>query len=117
MGHRQPGTPMPTDNTAAHSVVTNTVKPKRTKDMDMHFHCLWCRDAKGQLRYYCRQGSQNWADYWTKHLPAPHHINMQPEFLRPARHLEDIKRRRMNAVRAVEISQVIYDSSPATRAC
>ena len=35
MGHRQPWNPMHTDNTAAHSVVTNNVQPKRTKAMDM----------------------------------------------------------------------------------
>ena len=33
MGHRQLWTPMQTDNTAAHSVVTNNVHPKRTKAM------------------------------------------------------------------------------------
>ena len=31
MGHRQPRTPMQTDNIAAHSAVTNNVQPKRTK--------------------------------------------------------------------------------------
>ena len=40
MGHRQPRTPMQTDNKAAHSVVTNNVHPKRTKEMDMRFHWL-----------------------------------------------------------------------------
>ena len=31
MGHHQPQTPMQTDNTSAHSVVTNNEQPKRTK--------------------------------------------------------------------------------------
>ena len=31
MGHHKPRTPMQTDNTAAHSVVTNNVQPKCTK--------------------------------------------------------------------------------------
>ena len=31
MGHHQPRTPMQTDNTDAHSVVTNNVQPKCTK--------------------------------------------------------------------------------------
>ena len=38
MGHRQPQTPMQTDNLAAHSVVTNNVQPKRTKAMDIHIY-------------------------------------------------------------------------------
>ena len=93
MGHRQPRTPMQTDNTAARSVVTNNVQPKRTKAMDTSFNWIWCRDMQEQFRYYWRPGSQNWADYWTKHFPASHHINMHPEFLTPARYLEDLKRR------------------------
>ena len=40
MGHHQPRTPMQTDNTAAHSVVTKNVQPKRTKAIDMRFHWL-----------------------------------------------------------------------------
>ena len=75
MGHRQPRTPMQTDNSAAHSVVTNNVQPKRTKATGMSFYWLWCRNVQGQFRYYWRPGSQNWADYWTKHFPASHHIN------------------------------------------
>ena len=46
MGHRQPQTPIQTENTAAHSVVTNNVQPKRTKAMDMRFNWLRCRDAQ-----------------------------------------------------------------------
>ena len=52
MGHRQPRTPMQTDNTAAHSVVTNNAQPKRTKAMDMSFHLLRCRDAQEQFIHY-----------------------------------------------------------------
>ena len=40
MGHRQPRTPMQTDNTASHSVVTNNVQPNRKKSIDMRFHWL-----------------------------------------------------------------------------
>ena len=52
MGHHQPRTPMQTDNTAAHSVVTNNVQPNSTKEMDMRFHWLRCRDAQYQFRYH-----------------------------------------------------------------
>ena len=117
MGHHQPQTPMQTDNTAAHSVVTKNVQPKLTKAMDMRFHWLRCRDAQYQFQYYWRPGSQNCADYWTKYFPELHHINMRPEFLTPARHLEDIKRRQKKASRAVELAQIPADSSPATRVC
>ena len=35
MGHPQPPTPIQTNNTTALDVVPNTIKPKRTKVMDM----------------------------------------------------------------------------------
>ena len=59
MGHRQPQTPTQSDNSAAHSVVTNNVHPERTKATGMIFYWLWCRDVQGQFRYYWRLGNQN----------------------------------------------------------
>jgi hypothetical protein len=49
--------------------------------MDMRFHWLRCRDAQGQFRYYWRPGTQNLADYFTKHHPATHHKSVRPTIL------------------------------------
>ena len=120
LGHPQPRTPMQTDNSAAHSVVTNKVQPRRTKAMDMRFYLLRCCDAQGQFRYYWRPGKVNLADYYTKHHPPPHHVNMRREFLTPRRHLDLLRRRRVLAERGMELAQHIaqsYDSLPATRVC
>ena len=117
MRHHQPWTPMQTDNIAAHYVVTNNMQPKPTKAPDMLFHWLWCHYAQYQFQYYWRPGSQNWADYRTKHFPASHHMNMRPEFLTAARHLEYLKIRQIKASRAVKLAQVIADSSPAMSVC
>ena len=38
MGHPQPATPMQVDNSAAVGFATSTIKPKRSKAIDMHFH-------------------------------------------------------------------------------
>ena len=46
MGHEQPPTPMKTDNTIAHVVVTNNISIKRLKSMDMKLHWLRCRIAQ-----------------------------------------------------------------------
>ena len=73
MGHLQPHTLMQTENSAAHSVVTNNVQPRRKKAMDMRFHWLRCRDAQGKFRYYWRPVTANLCDYWTKHHPGAHH--------------------------------------------
>ena len=81
MGHKQPPTPIQTDNSTAHGVVTNNIQPRRTKAMDMRFHWLRCRDSQGQFRYYWRPGPNNLADYWTKHHCAAHHIEKRPTIL------------------------------------
>ena len=81
MGHKQPRTPIQTENSTALGVVTNNIQPRRTKSMDMRFYWLRCRDAQGQFRYYWRPGPTNRADYWTKHHPASHHIEKRPSIL------------------------------------
>ena len=50
MGHKQPPTPIQTDNTTAQSIITNTVKQKKTRAMDMRFY--WLRDRKLQEKYH-----------------------------------------------------------------
>ena len=120
MGHPQPRTPMQTDNSAAHAVVTNNVQPKRTKAMDMRFHWLRCRAAQKQFRYYWRPGTLNLGDYVTKHHPGSHHKNMRPEFLTPQRTLDELRRRQQRARTSVEIAQSMLElctNIPAARVC
>jgi hypothetical protein len=81
LGHPQPHTPMQTDNATAQALLTNKILPKALKAMDMRFHWLRCRDAQGQFRYYWRPGTQNLADYFTKHHPATHHKSVRPTIL------------------------------------
>jgi hypothetical protein len=81
MGHPQPRTPIQTDNSTAHALLTNRILPKALKAMDMRFNWLRCRDAQGQYRFYWRPGTQNLADYWTKHHPASHHTSFRPQIL------------------------------------
>jgi hypothetical protein len=52
MGHKQPPTPMQTNNTTAVEVVNNNIQPKCTKAMDMHFHWLQCPKAQDQFRFF-----------------------------------------------------------------
>ena len=83
MGHKQPPTPLQTDNTMADAVCNGKVQPKRTKAMDMRFHWLRDRECQEQFKIYWRPGKSNYADYWTKHHPATHHRNTRKEFLTP----------------------------------
>jgi hypothetical protein len=40
LGHKQPPTPIQTNNAMADAVINGKVQPKQTKDMDMIFHWL-----------------------------------------------------------------------------
>ena len=62
MGHKQPPTPLQTDNSAACGVVNGKIQPTRTKAMDMRFHWLRDRECQKQFRIYWRPGKSNYAD-------------------------------------------------------
>ena len=85
MGHKQPATPIQTDNSTAEGVINKKVQPKRTKAMDMNLHWLQDRETLKQFRIYWRSGKLNLGDYPTKHHPAAHHRNMRHEYLTPQR--------------------------------
>jgi len=81
LGHSQERTPIQTNNLTAHALLTNKILPKALKAMDMRFHRLRCRGAQDQYQFYWRPGTQNLADYWTKHHPASHHKLFRPQIL------------------------------------
>ena len=47
----------------------------------MQYHWLRDREAQGQFRIYWRPGKTNIANYFTKHHPTAHHVNVRSEFL------------------------------------
>ena len=75
MGHKQPPTPLQTDNSMAEAVVNGKIQPIQTNAMDMRFHWLRDRECQEQFKIYWRPGKSNYADYWTKHHPIKHHRN------------------------------------------
>ena len=92
MGHAQPWTPIQTNNSTAHGVLTNIILPNALKAMNMRLHWLQCRNAQGQFRYYWRPGPSNKADYWTKHHPPVHHASICPEILTSQDYLENFRK-------------------------
>ena len=79
--HLQLQTSIQTDNSTTHALINNKILPKALKAMDMRFHCLKCCAAQGQYNYYWRPGTQNLADYFTKHHPASHHKSFWSQIL------------------------------------
>ena len=112
MGHKQPLTPMQTDNSTALGVVTNRIQPKQTKAMDMRFHWLRCRSRQKQFRTYWRAGPTNRGDYVTKHHAAAHHRTVREEVLTPRRKLQNL-RTRLNKT----VSRIASQLSHAARVC
>ena len=115
MGHKQPPTPIQTDNSTALGVVTNNIQPRCTTAMDMRFHWLRCRDSQGQFRYYWRPGPDNRADYWTKHHCAAHHIEKRPSILTP-KFILDALRASTQRTPATSGKGLIKITAPAARA-
>ena len=73
MGHPQQPTPIQTDNEVAVGLAHDTVKQRRSKAMDMRFYWLRDRIAQRQFLIYWRKGSDNDADYFSKHHATKHH--------------------------------------------
>ncbi len=96
MGHKQPPTPLQTDNSMAEAVINGKITPKRMKAMDMRFHWLRDRECQEHFRIYWRPGKLNYADYWTKHHPAKHHQNIRSEFLTPQIVLEMLRQEQIS---------------------
>ena len=84
MGHPQPPTPIQCDNTVATGLANDTIKPKRTKAMDMRFYWIKDRVRQGHFRIHWKPGKGNLADYFTKHFPPSHHIQVRPTYLQVA---------------------------------
>ena len=78
LGYPQPATLILCDNKCAQGIATDTVKPKRTKSMDMKFHWIRDRIRQGQFLVKWRQGADNLADFFTKPLPVHEHQRLLP---------------------------------------
>ncbi len=91
MGHQQPQTPIQTNKTTVEGVINNKIQPKRTKAMDMHFHWLRDREAQGKFKIYCQPGQTTLVDYFTKHHPPAHHVNVRGKFLTKVKYLAEAR--------------------------
>jgi hypothetical protein len=81
MGHRQPPTPIKTDNLTAYGIVNNKVNLKRSTAMNVRFYWVRDRIAQAQYRVYWEPGGENLADYFTKHHSPTHHRNIRSQYV------------------------------------
>jgi hypothetical protein len=57
--------------------LNETIKPKKSKAMDMPYHWLADRVPQKQFGVYWCPGDENLGDYHTKHHSAQHHKDMR----------------------------------------
>ena len=100
MGHKQPPTPIQTNNTTALGVDNKNIASKQLKSMDMKLHWICCRVAQKQFRHYWQPGPTNLGDYVTKHHAAIHHRAVRETYLTPKSKLNLLRRRALNATTA-----------------
>jgi len=70
LGYHQPPTHLYADNSAAVGIANDTVKLKRSKDIDMRYHWIRDRVRQGVFDVSWSAGPDNIADYFTKLQPA-----------------------------------------------
>ncbi len=59
--------------------------------MDMCFHWLRDQEAQGQFKIYWQPGQTNLAEYFTKHHPPAHHVNVRGGFLTRVKDLAEAR--------------------------
>ena len=69
MGHQQPKTPTVTDNKSAEGLINKTMTSKASKNYDLRFNWLKCREAQQQFDLIWKKGSDNRADFHSKDHP------------------------------------------------
>ena len=73
MGHPQQATQLKTDNKTANDFVHASMRMKRSKTWDMRYHWLRQEKIRNILKIMWDKGTNNLADYFTKHHPPAHH--------------------------------------------
>jgi hypothetical protein len=81
MGHPQPAISIQTDNACAAGITNETVKQQHSKAIDMRFYWIRDRIKQDQFLVYWAPGTDNLADYFTKHRSLAHHKLMRSRYL------------------------------------
>jgi hypothetical protein len=92
LGHPQLATLLKTDNSTSHSFVHANIKQRRSKTWDMRWNWLRDKATHQQLRMYWAKGTDNDADYFTKHHPPSHHLPTHPKYVLNAHQVTTLTR-------------------------
>ena len=70
-----------TDNNPDHGLLHGKLTPKKTKCMNMRFHCLKDNIKTQNYQLQWEPGPTNLVDYFTKIHPPGHHKQKLPQYL------------------------------------
>ena len=81
IGHKQPRTPVKTDNEMSNNFIHNNIAQRRSKSWDMRFY--WLRDKENQkmFDFYWDKSENNLGDYHTKHHTAKYHSVIRSKYV------------------------------------
>jgi hypothetical protein len=81
LGHKQPATPLKTDNATANGFAHNNITQKKSKSWDMNYY--WLRDKMTHKEYniFWESAKTMYADYMTKHHPIKHHRGIRSTYV------------------------------------
>ena len=82
LNHPQPPTPIKTDNSTATGFVYDNIHQKRSKTWDMRYYWLRDRQTQQQFDIYWDRGTNNIADYYTKHHATVDHCAKRPRYIK-----------------------------------
>ena len=81
LGYPQLATPLKTDISTANAFVHSNLTQKRSKPWDMRYYWLRDQEASKQFTVNWDKGSNNHADYYTKHHPVQMHTTLRPFYV------------------------------------
>ena len=81
LGHKQPPTPAHCDNSTAAGIANDSVKKQHSRSMEMQFFWVTDQVKNGSFDVQWHPGTDNLADYFTKHFTTKHHQEVRPWYL------------------------------------
>eukprot|EP00957_Ditylum_brightwellii_P157246 11967520-Ditylum_brightwellii.AAC.1 len=81
MGHPQLPTPLHADNSTAVGIANKTIKPQKSRAMNMQYFWLLDQVKLKNFNVSWHPGQENLADYPTKHHTGHRHQHVRPYYI------------------------------------
>ena len=79
--HKQPPTPIHTDNTTATGIIHKTIKEQQSCAVTMHYFWTISKQDDKTIDVAWHPGRENLGDYSSKHHPPDIHQNLRPTYI------------------------------------